>query len=168
MDCSRCLGSIREKAARQLNAKYLHVCERSPSISSEKTSLNFPPSFPLHNPPIDLRVVISSKDLEFQPDARVEEDSFQHRSQLVLRFALWVRCSLKRKQYSCLGLTFVTLLHVSSKMERWQSKMLRNPRMMFLSELSAKFCQKKLLFNQKIFWFVKNLGIVMVGLFRIS
>ena len=144
MDCSRCLGSIREKAAKQLNAKYLHASERSPSISSEKTSLNFPPSFPLHNPPIDLRVVISSKDLEFQPDARVEEDPFQHRSQLVLRFALWVRCSLKRKKYYCLGLTFVTLLHVSSKMERWQSKMLRNPRMMFLSELSAAFCQKRI------------------------
>ena len=29
--------------------------ERSPSINSEKTSLNFSPSFPLHKPPIDLQ-----------------------------------------------------------------------------------------------------------------
>ena len=30
------------------------------------------------------------------------------------------------------------------------------------------FVKKELLFHQKIFWFFENLGIVMVGLFRIS
>ena len=85
---------------------HLQAFERSPSISSEKTSLNFAPSFPLHRPPIDLDnddddichcrdhpltrehyhvCIIEGKSV---PDAGVEEDAFQHRSQLVLRFAL--------------------------------------------------------------------------------